>query len=89
MPTVTYKVLYPVQGFPAGKLVTSDDLSGLNVSALEEGGFLEVKSVEKQQCPSCAERNARGKTKTYTALQLADHYRKEHPGLVPPQEGEE
>lgn len=85
----TYKVVGPatINGHKPGETF---DGAGLNTAALVAGGMLEVvNSTEKTTCPSCVERNVRGKSKEYTAKQLQDHYAKDHPGLQPPAGEEE
>ena len=88
MPKITYKVLYPVNGRPAGSSVSSDELGNLNVAALVEGGFLKVTAAGKEKCPACTDLKVKT-GKEYTADQLAEHYQKDHPGLVAPAREEE
>lgn len=86
--TQTFKVVSPVAGFEAGTTIASDELpEGINIDALVQGGHLELVSSSLLACPACAEQGIERKAKS--AETLAKHYEKDHPGLVPPNAGEE
>lgn len=86
-PTRTYKVIGPhvVAGHLPGVSFNSTPL--LHEQALIDGGHLELVSSELLVCPACADQGKERKARSYETL--AKHYRKDHPGLVPPTAGEE
>ena len=84
---VLYLVKLDVAGHEAGAKVSADDLPGLNVPALEAGGFLERDKEPRMPCELCqTQGKAEDKKKTYNLEQLQDHYRKAHGAFAPPEE---
>lgn len=67
-----------------GDELSAQDLEGVNISALVEGGLLEVASEGPVTCPACAERKVKNPPHFKKQETLAEHYRKEHGGLVVP-----
>lgn len=79
----------PVRYITAGSEATSDELAGLVLPALEEGGLIKKISEATYACELCQEQgNAEEKAATYSAKELADHYGEAHPGYAAP-EGKE
>lgn len=86
---VSYKVQLDLAEYPAGSTVTADQLAGLNVPALEEGGFLKREKGDPIPCPHCSEHGKNKKEREQEfkdLLELREHYGKEHPGLAAPTE---
>jgi hypothetical protein len=74
--------------YKAGSEVSAEELEGLVLPALEQGGFITRKKTEPYPCPACAEHgSAKQKKERHASLEdLVAHYAAEHPALAPPEE---
>lgn len=74
--------------FEAGSELTDADFAtstgAINISALLDGGFLEVIDAEKEACPACAAEKMKRPPKFESFEEMAEHYREKHPALAPP-----
>ena len=71
----------------AGEKASADELQGLNVDALEQGGFIEKVAAEQIACEACLAHGTKAEQKElYTLEELRAHYAGAHPGLALPEE---
>jgi hypothetical protein len=72
----------------AGTEATEDELDGLALAPLEEGGFIKKIAEATYNCPACKEHGTAAQKKEIykSLLELREHYGKDHPGLAAPSE---
>jgi hypothetical protein len=93
-----YRLLYdlrvPTAGgnhfrwLPSGTEAGEDELAGLVLPALEEGGFVKKIAEASYACEACAAHGTADEKKAVhkNLLALREHYSKSHPGLAAPTE---
>lgn len=70
---------------PAGYEATTGELAGLQLPALQEGGFIKRIKEAEVPCDFCqAHGTAAQKKERYSSLEaMRDHYQADHPGVRP------